>query len=131
MPATEHSEQCALVERCLYSGYPYNLIAAVPNGGLRTKGVAGQMKAEGVRKGYEDLQLLVARGGYHGLLIEMKAKGGRLSPEQEIWIANHRAEGYRVEVCYGQDAAWQVLTEYVQGKLVRDSSLRLREAIER
>jgi hypothetical protein len=53
-------------------------------------------------------------GGYHGLYIEMKrAKGGQLSPPQKEWIDRLRAEGYRVEVCAGADAAMEVITGYL------------------
>src|SRR5437870_1942292 len=38
----------------------------VPNGGKRTKAVAAKLKATGVRAGYPDLVLDVARGLYHG-----------------------------------------------------------------
>lgn len=48
----------------------------IPNGGKRTKTEAARFRAAGVRSGVPDLFLPCARGGYHGLWIEMKAVGG-------------------------------------------------------
>jgi hypothetical protein len=54
-----------------------------------------------------------ARGPYHGLFLELKRiKGGVVSPEQDRWHAELRAQGYRVEVCKGAEAAWTVLLDY-------------------
>ena len=121
---TEHSEQAALVQRCRYSGYPYELIYANPNAGKRTIGAARYMIAEGLTAGIPDLFLPHMRGGYGGLYIEMKMGRNKLTLEQAVCIDNLRAEGYRVEVCYGQDAAWHVIESYVQGRLVRDMTLK-------
>ncbi|WP_349924535.1 VRR-NUC domain-containing protein [Pectobacterium parmentieri] len=37
--------------------------------------------------------LALPRGGYGGLWIEMKAKGGKLSTQQEIWIKKNLSRG--------------------------------------
>jgi hypothetical protein len=57
--------------------------------------------------------LPVPAGRHHGLYIELKAQGGRVSDEQKEWIAALRAQGYRAEVCVGADAAWGVICEYL------------------
>ena len=63
------------------------LLFSVPNGGLRSKTEAAIMKEEGLLSGVTDLILLVARGGYGALCIEMKttAKSSCLSPDQRAW----------------------------------------------
>lgn len=112
---TEHAEQVAVVD-WFDRRFPAlrGRLAAVPNGGARHKAVAGKLKAEGVRKGYLDLQLLVARGGYHGLLIEMKRrKGGRVETEQADWLDWHTEQGYLAVVCRGADEARAVISEYL------------------
>ena len=92
---------------------------AVPNGGARSKGVAGRLKAEGVKAGRPDIGLDVARKGYHGLRIELKvpAQGekakGSTSKEQRACIADLTADGYLAVVSYGWDEARQVITEYL------------------
>lgn len=114
---TEHQEQCALVE-WFDVRYPRlrGRLAAVPNGGARHKAVAGQLKAEGVRKGYPDLQLLVPHNGHHGLIIEMKRiRGSRIEPEQLEWLEWFAAMGYRAVVCKGFEAAKSVITDYLDG----------------
>ena len=80
----EHDLQCACVEwfRWQYPHLRLNLFA-VPNGGARSKRTAGKLKAEGVVAGVSDLILLVRRGGYGGLLIEMKREKGRQSESQK------------------------------------------------
>lgn len=52
---------------------------AVPNGGARHPAVAAKLKATGTRRGVPDLSL-VWKG--RAIFIELKAKGGSLSPEQ-------------------------------------------------
>lgn len=124
MREREHAEQAALVRRAEWHAgrYPIlRLLYAIPNGGARSAAVAGRLKAEGVRAGVPDLCLPVpsADGRHIGLYLELKAPGGggerkgRTSDAQEGWIAALRAAGHRVEVCYGQDAAWAVLAEHV------------------
>ena len=113
---SEHSEQVALFEWAAWvepKAPAVKWLYAVPNGGLRKKGVAGQLKAEGVKSGYPDTGLDVARGEYHGLRIEMKIKGGRLSPAQIAWHEWLVSQGYKVAVCYGWQAAARVIADYL------------------
>ena len=51
------------------------LLFAVPNGGARSRTEAAIMKAEGVTAGVTDLILLLGRGGFNALCIEMKTIG--------------------------------------------------------
>lgn len=46
-----------------------------------------RLKAEGVTAGVADLILLVSRGGYHSLCIEMKWSNGKQSEAQRAWQA--------------------------------------------
>jgi hypothetical protein len=82
------------------------LIIAIPNGGKRGKLEAMRLQAEGVTAGVPDLQIPM-----FNLWIEMKAKGGRLSPVQK---AMHErlvdVEGQTVEVCYSTAEAIDVVT---------------------
>lgn len=82
---------------------------AIPNGGGRTKREAGRLKAEGVKKGVPDIFTAVPVNGAHGLYIEMKSTGGRVSEEQAAWIADALELGYAAVVCRSATeamAAW-------------------------
>lgn len=86
---------------------------AVPNGGLRTVQEGVRLKMEGVQKGVPDLVLPIARGGFHGLYLELKAAGGRTSREQDGWLAFLDDQGYRVAVAWTVERAFDILVEYL------------------
>lgn len=96
------------------SKYPeLKLLYAIPNGSYRHKKTAGILKAEGVKPGVCDIHLPVARGGYHGLYIEMKRKqGGKVSKEQFNFMKKVTEKGYFAVVCKGAEQAIIVLKRY-------------------
>lgn len=115
MTMTEHEHAKALMRmvRLFSQQRPeLGLFFAVPNGGDRNKIVASKMKAEGVKAGVPDYILPVARGGYHGLAIELKSLTGRASREQVQWIEALRDHGWRAEVCRGWIEAMRVIADY-------------------
>lgn len=91
----------------------------VPNGGKRGRLEAARLKRQGVRAGYPDIALDVARGRYHGLRIELKAtaedlgRKPRPSPEQREWLARLNNNGFRAVVCEGWIAARDELLSYL------------------
>ena len=87
---------------------------AVPNGGYRAKATARRLKLTGVRAGVPDIVLPVARGGHHGLFIEMKTADGRLSPDQKRFIAFLQAQGYATAVCHGNQQATDTIERYLE-----------------
>lgn len=92
------------------------LLHANPMGGLRNKTVGAYMKAEGARAGVPDLFLPVARGGYHGLFIEMKRANGRPSDvrdSQRDWLFDLQDQGFACNVCYGSGQAENILALYL------------------
>lgn len=116
---TEHVEAVRLMQvvKLHQARHPDLLmLAAVPNGGDRHSVVAAKMRAEGVRKGYPDYLLDVARQGFHGLRIELKRQRfspSDVKPEQREWIDRLRKAGYRAEVCGGWEEAWAVICDYL------------------
>jgi hypothetical protein len=86
---------------------------AIPNGGARHPAVAGKLKAEGVKRGIPDLMLTIPVPPYHGLFIEMKARGGRLTEEQREQIARLQARGYHAVCCVGFDDARIAIERYL------------------
>ncbi|MBF0455539.1 MAG: VRR-NUC domain-containing protein [Magnetococcales bacterium] len=121
---SEHSEQVALFEWAEISSKAIpelSLLAAIPNGGHRLKAVAGKMKAEGVKSGFPDIIFPIARGGFHGLFVEMKAPGGGTWQQtQQEWAGNLAKQGYLAVVCYGWGVAQNVLLDYISGKIQID-----------
>jgi hypothetical protein len=119
---TEHAEQVAVIDWCfamtrIHPGL--DLIFAIPNGAMLGGGRVGairanSLKAEGMRPGVCDLFLPVVRGKWHGMFIEMKTTIGKLSENQEEFIAGVEAQGYFTAVCYGADEAIEQLTFYLQ-----------------
>lgn len=114
--ASEDGEQATVVEwaqRMEYQHPELKRLYAIPNGGYRHKATAAKLKRTGVKPGVPDLCLPAARGGYHGLYIEMKTLTGDTSPEQEDWIEYLNGAGYFTEVCHGCDSAIRVLKWYL------------------
>lgn len=110
----EHRLQCACVRwfRLAYPQHHHNLFA-VPNGGYRTPATAAKIKAEGALPGVSDLILLIARGGYHGLLIEMKTDKGRQSEAQREWQRLIEADGYKYVVVRSIEEFIKVVNDYL------------------
>ena len=94
-----------------------NLLYHIPNGGARSKATAGRLKAEGVKAGVPDICLPVARGGYHGLYIELKKEhSGTTSQKQKEWLFALSEQGYQAVVCHGWEEAKQEILEYLKGE---------------
>ena len=113
----EANEQSALFEWAgwMRGKYPVlDLLYHIPNGGSRNEREAANLKRQGVKAGVPDLCLTVARGGYHGLYIEMKYGKNKPSEHQKRWIDALRAQGYVAEVCYGWHQASELITEYLE-----------------
>lgn len=110
----EHRLQCACVRwfRLAYPQHHHNLFA-VPNGGYRTPATAAKIKAEGALPGVSDLILLIARGDYHGLLIEMKTDKGRQSEAQREWQRKIEADGYKYVVVRSIEEFIKVVETYL------------------
>lgn len=105
---------------------------AIPNGGSRHKAEAKRLKAEGVRAGVPDLQLVVPRNGLHGLFVEMKRRDGvpsDIKQEQKDWHYKLRQKGYAVTVAFGFDMARQAITDYLNGSDVKEIYRNLKETV--
>lgn len=114
---TESVEQQCLIRwaRMQRGKYPeLDLLYHVPNEGKRPSSTGARMRAEGLKKGVPDIVLPVARGGYHGLYIEMKRlKGSKTTEEQKEWIKNLNNQGYFACICKGWEAAKDVIMQYL------------------
>jgi hypothetical protein len=85
----------------------------VPNEGKRSVVMAARMKRQGLKKGCPDNFIFTPPPNYpskKGTVIELKRRvGGRVSPEQEEWIAKLCNLGWNAVVCKGIDEALEVL----------------------
>ena len=88
-----------------------------PNGGSRSKREGANFKTLGVKRGFPDLCLLVPRGRYFGLFVELKkVKGGVISPEQLVWKTYLNEAGYYAIIAHGWIEAVAVIECYLKGK---------------
>lgn len=92
---------------------------AIPNGGKRHPVVAMAMKREGVKAGVLDIMLPVARGGWHGLFVELKYGDNWLSPKQDKFTGFVHDQGYAVAVCKSAEEAQGVIVDYLEGRLTQ------------
>ena len=133
MTRTESAEQQTIFEwsRLNYGKYPEleHLFFAVPNGGSRHKLEAYSLKRQGVKSGISDMTLQVARGGYHGLWIELKVGKNRASENQEKFINEIKKQGYYAEVIWGAENAIDLIKKYLDGKLKKNSCTSLTSCI--
>ena len=132
---TEHEEQAAFFawtrDPSVLAEYPeVEECFAVPNFSGRFGNSppvyairqAQMLNEEGRKAGVEDVMLLVARGGYHGLLLETKrvnAAPSAVAPEQRKWHAIHFKRGYKVVVCRGREELKATVIEYLSQPVTR------------
>ena len=123
MPNTVPVPVESVEQTCLFhwaqrqsGAYPaLSLMFHIPNGGSRHKVEARKLKEQGVKAGVPDVCLPVARGGYHGLYVELKRiKGGKVSSDQQDWIKALAAEGYMAVVCRGWNEAAEAILKYLR-----------------
>lgn len=103
--------------------YPeLRLLNSSLNGVKLTSKIAGKKaKLSGMKKGYPDLFLPIAKKDFHGLFIELKRdenkalniKKGVLSKEQKQWINDLNKQGYLAVVCYGFENTKNVILNYL------------------
>lgn len=112
---SEHQIQAALF-KWLAAVHPKVVAYAIPNAARRSMAQAAYLKAEGLRAGMPDVVIATARGGYHGMYLELKTQKGKLSESQTEMLTRLANEGYASAVAYGLDDAIFLITKYVEGK---------------
>lgn len=112
-PGDEHLQQVAVFAWA--GGVPeLRWMHAIPNGEKRHQSVANRLKAEGVKAGVHDIFLPLARHGFNGLYLEMKAKDGSMSKAQKEFAAHLDAEGFDWACCKSADEAIARLRLYLE-----------------
>lgn len=121
----EFEEQKALFEwarnRAVLTKHPeLQLLSASLNGMKLSKATAGKAKAAGMLAGEWDVRLPVARGGFIGLIVEMKAGKNGLTDAQKLYRKGMEFEGHRTAVCY----SWIEAKAEIEGYLAMARTLR-------
>ena len=88
---------------------------AIENGGHRNKVTAGRLKRAGVTPGVSDYCITTPCGPYSTLWIELKHEGGKLSPDQKIFLRAHRSDGHLAVAAYGFDEAKAIIDAWMCG----------------
>ncbi|MGE4670451.1 VRR-NUC domain-containing protein [Yersinia enterocolitica] len=113
----ETEEQAALIEwadKTVINGICIgDYLIHIPNEGKRGPKAARDAKRLGLRKGVPDLFLALPRGGYAGLWIEMKARGGQSTVEQFLWLKKLDNVGYVATTCFSFGQAKDTVVKYL------------------
>lgn len=110
---SENYEQKQLIQWCR-TRPELQYLFHIPNESVGGQGWMIRNRQMGVKSGVPDLMLPIPSQGYHGMFIEMKAKGGRVSDVQSKWLEALNQFGYLAVVAYGwEDARCQIL-KYLQ-----------------
>ena len=102
------------------------LLFAVPNDGRRTMKMVrtstgyktvcvggSRKKAEGLVAGVSDLILLVPRGGFGSLCIELKTSVGRQSSTQKEWQRKAEMAGNKYIICRNVESFSEEVKKYL------------------
>ena len=92
------------------------LFFSVPNGGARNVWTGRVMKDEGARAGVADLILLIPKGGYASLCIEMKTAKGRQSDAQVQFMELARKMHNKYIVCRSLEQFQKEVMDYLSLK---------------
>lgn len=122
----EETEQKSFFLWLAYFKKIRSLTYAIPNGGSRSKKEiiskgkkifispeGRRLKDQGVTPGILDIIIFIPSKGYHALIIEMKSKKGKLTPEQEQFIEKVTPLGYCCKVARSWIEAKTYVEEYL------------------
>lgn len=91
-----------------------------PNGGYRELFEAIKFRLMGVRAGYPDLIIDIAKGGYHGMRLELKrSPKEKVSNNQALALQLLSEEGYYVTTACSLDEATLKIERYIDSKEIR------------
>lgn len=106
----EWEEQITVIQYCKLNNILCN---HTPNEGKRSYSEGRKLKEMGLSKGFPDISILEPKGKYHGLYIEMKRKGNKLSEDQIKWLMELRARGYATALCFSANEAIDKIEKYM------------------
>jgi hypothetical protein len=83
------------------------------NGGARSKGEAGKLKAQDVRAGVPDIVIDLSVGKYHGGRLELKVADGSASIAQVRRLIRYVELGFFARICVGWHELRDSTLEYL------------------
>ena len=84
------------------------------SGGSGSAQYGAMLNKMGRKKGVADWLVMIPKGEYHGLFIELKrCHSGSISKEQKAFILRQESLGYRCVVAYGFRAALKAIEDYL------------------
>lgn len=114
---SEHDEQVRVFRwaEAMTPVYPaLALLHASQNGAwMKSQKQAVNAKRAGMKNGVPDIFLPVARGGFHGLFIELKYGKNKPDAEQKGWLQSLADHGYKSLCVWGADAAIEEIEKYL------------------
>ncbi|MBA9076093.1 VRR-NUC domain-containing protein [Rufibacter quisquiliarum] len=90
-----------------------DLLYQIKNDGRKHAISASSDKALGLTPGIPDTFMAIPRGPWHGLYVEFKRPGEKLSDAQRKVIPQLQAQGYRVEVVTTEEQFRMLVYEYL------------------
>jgi hypothetical protein len=120
----EHAHQVAIFKQAALYEPQYPLLALLQGSlaGVNLDIVkAKRAKDAGVKAGFPDINLPVARGGYLGLYIELKTTWGSVSPAQDRIMNMLTNQGHLVLLLKGYTAlkVFEIIIQYLQNQIVK------------
>jgi len=82
-----------------------------------------RLRELGLCPGEPDLFFAIPVSPYHGLYIEMKTQGGRISPIQKEVHDDLREMGFLVMVCWTSNAAIAAIQSYLTPRFTYNPTL--------
>lgn len=99
--------------------YPRYKLVSIPNGAhlhgdeIQSANQWARLEAEGADPGASDLFLFVARGGWHGLCLEMKWGKNKQSPKQIEFEESVTVQHYKYVLCYTFEEFQNQINDYL------------------
>lgn len=109
----ERDEQIKLFQYLNLHPLLKDLAFMIPNEGKRSPVLGRLFKRMGMRAGTPDIFIPYPTKIHHGLFIELKYGKNKPSPAQIKFIELLNQQGYLAVVCWGADAAIDVIVKYL------------------
>ena len=116
---SEDAVQIAFIAWCRLHRDERQFAFHIPNEGRRSQLGHVIAKRKGLVKGASDNFIPAARGGWNGLVLELKADGKHPTIEQQAFGADMERCGYAFRSADSIDAAMATTQQYMAGQLIR------------
>lgn len=111
--------------------YPGCIINGCPAGAhLGSWSQRSKVKDKHYRKGWPDMFIAEARGGFFGFFVELKVKSNKMSNEQLMTLKYLYENGYKVACFNNLDDACRALDEYLQKPHTTTENMTKKEKVQ-